>query len=315
MKTKFGRAALAAVLFMGLCPASGIASESDMINKAGTRPRPAKTNAAYIPPAKYDSKGWHISESFEGAWPPAGWTVADLAVPETGWIQSDSSYQAHTGYHAAFISYTSSGAGPCNDWLITPQFTVMPNDSVYFWFRSDYIGWSPDDTYLKVSTTNAQPSSFLTTLWHLWEGGGYTQTFTEFAADLTAYSGQQVYLAFQNINDYGDGVIVDDVRVGHGSVGVEGAPVQTPETSFALLLNHPNPARGRTTISFNLPTAGTYELSVYNISGQKAAAFAGRGHAGPNSIEWNASRAGAGVYLYRLSAGGQSAIRKMTVIK
>jgi len=98
--------------------------------------------------------------------------------------------------------------------------------------------------------------------------------------------------------------------------GVEGGP-STPlgDRILSLMPNFPNPVRGRTNISFNLPRAGTYELRVYNIAGQMVDRLGGMGQAGPNRLTWNASRLAAGVYLYQVSSNGQSATRKLVVVK
>lgn len=257
---------------------------------------------------------WHINESFEGAWPPAGWTVVDLAVPQANWVRSDSGYLPHSGNHAAFITYSPFGAGPCNDWLITPPITILANDSVYFWFRSDYLGYTPDDTYLKISTTDNNPTSFTTTLWHLWDGGGYSQNYTQYGVNLSAYAGQQIYLAFQNINEYADGVLIDDVRVGQGPVGVSGEPCPSASNTFTLLPIRPNPARGKTSFNFILPQAESYELGIYNLAGELRYRIAGTGSSGMNRVEWNASGFPAGVYLYRLSTAWGIATRRLTVL-
>ena len=98
--------------------------------------------------------------------------------------------------------------------------------------------------------------------------------------------------------------------------GVEGKPTELAKPAiFALLPNFPNPVSSRTTLSFNLPKAGEYSLKVYNIAGQMVDRIGGRGQAGPNSVSWNASKSGAGVYFYRLSSGGQSATGKLVVVK
>jgi hypothetical protein len=97
--------------------------------------------------------------------------------------------------------------------------------------------------------------------------------------------------------------------------GVSGGPSQPLSYAFGLNANRPNPVSGRTSFSFTLPRAQDYSLKVYNVSGQLVESFAGKGQAGANSVSWNAQKAGAGVYLYRLSSGGQSATRKLVVIK
>jgi N-acetylneuraminic acid mutarotase len=101
-----------------------------------------------------------------------------------------------------------------------------------------------------------------------------------------------------------------------GGTGIVGGP--TAPVSPAMLSlepNFPNPVRGRTNISFNLPQAGAYELRVFNIAGQMVDRMAGQGQAGPNRLTWNAGRLAAGVYLYSVSSNGQSATQKLVVIK
>ncbi|GEM_PF-1532694 len=101
-----------------------------------------------------------------------------------------------------------------------------------------------------------------------------------------------------------------------GGTGIVGGP-STPlgDRMFSLMPNYPNPVRGRTNISFNLPKAGAYELRVYNIAGQMVDRTTGQGMAGPNRLAWNAGRLAAGVYLYQVSSEGQSATRRLVVVK
>jgi N-acetylneuraminic acid mutarotase len=100
---------------------------------------------------------------------------------------------------------------------------------------------------------------------------------------------------------------------GTGIVGGPTAPVSP--AMLSLMPNYPNPVRGRTNISFNLPKAGAYELKVFNIAGQMVDRQGGLGQAGPNRLTWNAGRLSAGVYLYSVSSNGQSATRKLVVLR
>jgi len=97
--------------------------------------------------------------------------------------------------------------------------------------------------------------------------------------------------------------------------GVAGGQSGATRASFALLPNYPNPVKGRTTLSFSLPKAGAYEVTLYNVAGQAVDRLTGQGRAGDNSISWNAAGVGAGVYFYQLNAGGQSATGKLVVVK
>jgi hypothetical protein len=97
--------------------------------------------------------------------------------------------------------------------------------------------------------------------------------------------------------------------------GVAGGPTQPLSYAFGLNANRPNPVNGRTSFSFTLPKAQDYALKIYNITGQMVASFAGKGQAGPNNVAWNTGKNGAGVYFYQLASGGQSATRKLVVVK
>ncbi|MCU0606154.1 MAG: T9SS type A sorting domain-containing protein [Candidatus Edwardsbacteria bacterium] len=104
--------------------------------------------------------------------------------------------------------------------------------------------------------------------------------------------------------------------------GVEGRPVATAEPEMlSLMPNYPNPMRGQTTIRFSLPKAGPVRIAVYNVMGQKVRTLAeGAMNAGYHSVNWNGRNesgqaVSAGVYLYSVSAGGQSATRKLVVVR
>ncbi|MDF1545749.1 MAG: T9SS type A sorting domain-containing protein, partial [bacterium] len=84
---------------------------------------------------------------------------------------------------------------------------------------------------------------------------------------------------------------------------------------FGLDQNYPNPFNPITTISFTLPKASGYELSIYNISGQVVAQFSGKSNAGHVAVDWDATDKASGIYFYRLRAGGQTAVKKMILLK
>ena len=103
----------------------------------------------------------------------------------------------------------------------------------------------------------------------------------------------------------------------------EGAPIIAKEvelpTEFALNQNYPNPFNPSTSISFALPTASNYTLTIYNVAGQKVADFAGNAEAGIVNVEWDASNQASGVYFYRVVAdskdGQFKATKKMVLLK
>jgi hypothetical protein len=93
-------------------------------------------------------------------------------------------------------------------------------------------------------------------------------------------------------------------------------------SSYTLHANFPNPFNPTTTIAFDIPAEATVQLEVYNMLGQRIATLIGsdKMQAGSYNVTWDArdqfGRAVAsGTYIYRLSAGDFTAVRKMTFLK
>ncbi|MCH7946381.1 MAG: T9SS type A sorting domain-containing protein [candidate division Zixibacteria bacterium] len=85
----------------------------------------------------------------------------------------------------------------------------------------------------------------------------------------------------------------------------EGQPVslEVLPTEYALNQNYPNPFNPSTVISFSLPTQSDYTLTIFNVNGQKVAAFDGSAEAGQHEVVWEAGTVHAsGIYFYRLVA-------------
>ena len=91
-------------------------------------------------------------------------------------------------------------------------------------------------------------------------------------------------------------------------------------TDFALGQNYPNPFNPSTIIPYQLPVAGHVRLEVFNLLGQRLATLVdAERSAGAYTVQWNGTDAagramGAGVYIYRLSSGGQTVSRRMVLV-
>ncbi len=78
----------------------------------------------------------------------------------------------------------------------------------------------------------------------------------------------------------------------------------------------PNPATGRTAVTFELDAAQDARLAVYDVLGREVAVLAdGAQSAGPHTVALDASGLPAGIYVARLTAGGQSVTRRLTVAR
>ena len=90
---------------------------------------------------------------------------------------------------------------------------------------------------------------------------------------------------------------------------------------FSLAQNYPNPFNPQTHITFQIHKAGTYELSIYNITGEKITVLkSGKMIPGSYSVTWNARdqkgiKVASGVYFYHLSSKEYSITKKMVLLQ
>jgi hypothetical protein len=85
---------------------------------------------------------------------------------------------------------------------------------------------------------------------------------------------------------------------------------------FRLYQNYPNPFNPKTAVAFDLPTSSIVNLDVYDLLGRKVMEFnLGNKPAGHHEFMIEAGTLASGVYLYRLSAGDFSDIKRMVLLK
>jgi hypothetical protein len=86
---------------------------------------------------------------------------------------------------------------------------------------------------------------------------------------------------------------------------------------FVLAQNYPNPFNPTTVIEFAVAKKGYTTLKLYNVLGQEVATlYEGNAEAGEiNTIRFNASSLGSGVYFYRLISGSFVDTKKMLLLR
>lgn len=120
-------------------------------------------------------------------------------------------------------------------------------------------------------------------------------------------SGNREYLVL----DEPDQVIPTFLYNNITEVAIDGVPA-----TFALEQNYPNPFNPATTVKFQIPDMEMVNISVYDIAGRKVAEVMNTQlEAGYYSVNFNASILPSGVYLYRITAGEFSDVKKMTLLK
>lgn len=86
--------------------------------------------------------------------------------------------------------------------------------------------------------------------------------------------------------------------------------------SFALDQNHPNPFNPTTVINYSIDQAGPVSLKVFNLLGQEVATLVDQFQpAGAYESTFDAGSLPSGTYLYRITAGNNTQVRKMMLLK
>lgn len=98
------------------------------------------------------------------------------------------------------------------------------------------------------------------------------------------------------------------------------APASTPKPVFALGQNQPNPFRAATTIRFSLPSTERVRLELFDLQGRRLGTLVrGTLAAGEHVKEWDrrlpeGGVAAPGLYMVRLEAGRDVAVKKLLVL-
>ncbi len=91
---------------------------------------------------------------------------------------------------------------------------------------------------------------------------------------------------------------------------------QPMPTAYALYQNYPNPFNPETSIAFDLVQAGSVDLAIYSVMGEKVSTLvSGPMSSGPHSVVFNGSKLATGVYLYKLSVNGFTNTKKLVLLK
>ncbi len=158
----------------------------------------------------------HLTESFEGTFPPAGWSVLDLGTQNNDTWERTSQI-ARTGLYSAAVFYGPQGIVQ-DEWLITPPLDLSGVSQVYLLFYEDEEYWSGygDHHRIRVCTTDPSDTANFEIVMDMTP---YNHNIAGFdgdpvMVDLSAYAGQsQVYIALQYTGIWADNWFVDDITV------------------------------------------------------------------------------------------------------
>jgi poly(beta-D-mannuronate) lyase len=93
-------------------------------------------------------------------------------------------------------------------------------------------------------------------------------------------------------------------------------PIAHTPTDYWLKQNFPNPFNPTTTITFALKGGGPTTLVIYDLTGREVSELVNRYlEAGIYKFEYNAHSLSSGVFLYRLTSGEFTSIKKMVLLQ
>ncbi len=148
-----------------------------------------------------------FSEDFEGGdLAAAGWVTIDNDGDGNNWSFSCSGMTAHGGTCGlTSASWIDPNPVTPDNYAITPQIDLSSASATVFleWYvNAQDQGWPSEYYEVKVSTTGTSVVDFTTTLHTetVQAGGPEVNDYWFRTVDLTAYSGQQIYLAFVHTN-------------------------------------------------------------------------------------------------------------------
>lgn len=195
-----------------------------------------------------------LTEGFEGAtFPPTGWArfrgTNGIGTAQD-WGISTTAANVAAGTQGAFVLYENVTGGLAEDWLVTPQFTVTaPNTILSFYDRQQYTINYNTNYYVKVSTTSQTDIASFVTVDTKTEAD-LPFTMTQRSVDLSAYVGQQIYVAFVMVQDDGDNWALDQISMMSSVTPPGCATLVSPADSSTSV------PVGNVNFSWNAPTTG-----------------------------------------------------------
>lgn len=140
-----------------------------------------------------------FTESFEGEFLPPCWTQIDADGDGQGWFQYSAAGSAYEGTLSAGSASWTSTAGPLtpDNYLVSPQMTIGAGESLTYYIAGQDVTFFNENYGVFVSTTgNTDAADFTDEL--LVEVTSGEWTFK--SIDMSAYEGQDIYIAFRHFD-------------------------------------------------------------------------------------------------------------------
>jgi len=224
---------------------------------------------------------------------------------------------AFAGPEVQYLEFGSNAPATLPAAPIAPLFTVdivldgpRPGD-VYDFYVLDYVSMWSQGTHGVFSVT--APMSLDTGGDAVPDG---TQTAFGVDTDPSIPVPPAAYLV--DFIDGGNGPATVTIA---GSTGIDDTSAPAVATAISLLPAHPSPFRDATTLDYDLGTPAEVRLAVYDLAGRLVRVLAagtlepGRHTSGWDGRDASGRQLPTGMYAVRLTAGDQTAVRTVVVLR
>jgi len=145
-------------------------------------------------------------------------------------------------------------AGTADDWLISPQLTIVDTGTAVLWNARALSEQSPDGMEVRVSTTDSDLQSFTDVIY---SSAAESHERTQRSASLNDYIGQQVYVAFINNSTDKYLLVIDDIVV---------APIDPINASISSVTTAPYQLKNQDIgIAVNVLNKGGFDLQTLDL--------------------------------------------------
>lgn len=248
----------------------------------------------------------HISEGFEGDFPPENWKLIDPvgASWEQDWPENNPNNKV-----ASFPNYWEDATGQLH-LLVLPALdfsgAILP--TISFDYSYNYNGNYTDSLALVYTLDGStwqpiwkrggsQLSVAGNDVW-FWYDANPTLAWEMVTVDLNFLAGEScVQLAFQNIGTQGNHIWLDNVNLDGEFTGIDAID---PEWGVNV---YPNPTSDAVIVSWN-KTVVPDKIELLNTMGQLIGTY--KNQTGGNQMVLNLEHASTGVYLLKIMKDGQS---------
>lgn len=154
-------------------------------------------------------------EGFDGTWLPEGWTLLNHGTDPLGLTWMQTTGIIFWGEGAAFVPY-GAAAEMQNEWLISPPIDLSagpPAVGVIFKKACTWCEYATDDNYVKISTSDDPTDTTAYVEEWSWFPDIPDYDWSVDTVNLTSYSGDTIYIAWQYVGNWAENWYLDDIRV------------------------------------------------------------------------------------------------------